>query len=103
MDEPLLRYLAVGYRPSDPKEIARVIRASAFLKMDENHRLWAKSKGIYDREIPPMKHRMKILSEIATALAFPNGKRLYDLVKERYYWDGMMADCLAVCASLIPR
>jgi hypothetical protein len=61
LDEPLLRYLAVGEKPSDPKEIARVIRASNFLSIDPDGKLWTKSKGAADREVPPMKDRMGII------------------------------------------
>jgi hypothetical protein len=50
-----------------------------------------------------MKNRMNILSKTATALAFPSGKKLHDLVKQRYYWDGLQADCLAVCTSILSR
>jgi hypothetical protein len=49
LDESLLRYLAVGEKPSDPKEIARVMRASNFLSLNPDGKLWTKSKGATDR------------------------------------------------------
>lgn len=30
------------------------------------------------------------------------GRRLYELLKERYYWSGMCRDCIAICTDSVP-
>jgi hypothetical protein len=61
LDEVLLRYLAVGEKPSDPREVARVMRASTFLDLESDGKLLIKLEGQPDRSIPPMKRRMGII------------------------------------------
>ena len=44
--------------------------------------------------IPAYRHRDKIIEEVATALGMTSGPRLYNLLRETYWWSGMRAACV---------
>jgi hypothetical protein len=60
LDKELLRYLAVGERPNDSAILDRVMRASRFINMDSEGRIWTNEGAAWERskrEIPPMRER----------------------------------------------
>ena len=62
LDESLLRFLSHREVPKDVTEYARVLRASKFLTLAENGKLWV--TGLPEgppREIPLLKNRSKIV------------------------------------------
>ncbi len=42
------------------------------------------------------------MSRAAGELGYPGGERLYQLLKTRFYWQGMRLDCITICQSLHP-
>ena len=55
-----------------------------------------------DREVVPICHRARLVSEAVKQLAYPGGDRLYLLLKVRYFWGYMRKDCLLVCSRATP-
>jgi hypothetical protein len=49
LDTDLLKYLAVGERPRDPAILDRVMRASRFLSMDSDGRIWTNEGAAWER------------------------------------------------------
>ena len=47
--------------------------------------------------------RKALVKEAAAQLGFPGGKRLYPLLKVRYYWAGMLRDCVQWCTVAPPN
>ena len=35
-------------------------------------------------------------------VGYPGGRHLYALLKAQYYWQGMVRDCIRVCATALP-
>ena len=58
-----MRYLAIREQPKNPKEVGRVERASRFMRICDEGRLWitAKSGGECDREVLPMRDRVTMI------------------------------------------
>jgi hypothetical protein len=59
-------------------------------------------KGELRREVPPICQRAELVTKCAVALAYPGGDRLYQALKQRYYWAHMHRDCCIACSSLPP-
>lgn len=49
------------------------------------------------REVPPLWERLDLIRRTYYSLGCPGGERLYQLLRERYYWHGMKRDCLHMC------
>lgn len=54
------------------------------------------------RIIPPPVDRPQIISNAQASLGFPGGSRLYKLLRNTFYWQGMHTDCIKVCAEALP-
>ena len=94
LDESLLRYLAHREEPHDPGEARRVLRAAEFVSMCEAGKLWMSTPGLKGwREVPPISKRRRLVEVTFRQCAYPSGERLYECLKEQYYWVGMKADC----------
>lgn len=59
-------------------------------------------KGECRRQVPPICTRAKLVATCAAALGYPGGDRLYQALKQRYYWAHMHRDCTQVCSTLPP-
>lgn len=104
LDESLLRYLALRERPHDLGEARRVLRASEFISMDDAGALWVSaSGGGITRQIPPIAARSRIVEVTFRQCAYPSGDKLYQCLKEHYYWNGMKADCSQHAALSLVR
>jgi hypothetical protein len=97
-----MSFLAIREFPENSKDSARVLRASQFIKLTDEGKLYLENEHRIKKFIPPMKNRVKLIKDVATALAFPAGIRVYNLIKTQYFWEGMLADCRSICSSLVP-
>lgn len=77
-----MKYLADDtYKPEDPKTLSRVLRASGFLKLDSQGRLWIDREGQPPRQVPLLRDRRQMIRKTMVSLAFPHGSRLYQLLR----------------------
>ena len=78
LDEPLLRYLALGEEPHHPQEARRVIRASEYISMADDGSLWTTAaRDSLERQIPPIVARKRIVEVTFKQGAYPSGEKLY--------------------------
>ena len=49
-----------------------------------------------------MYRRAGIICYAASSLAFPDPVRIYQLLRSRFFWGGMRADCIHTCSRLFP-
>ena len=65
---------------------SREARMASFIRWD-GEKLWiGPGEG---RQVPPIAQRKGMVLEAARQLGYPGGQRLYQLLKERYYWPHM--------------
>lgn len=55
-----------------------------------------------ERQVPPLHLREPLIVDAYRSLGCPGGQRLYELLRQRYYWSGMTRDCIRVCADQVP-
>jgi hypothetical protein len=55
------------------------------------------------RLIPPIYQRKDIIEEASQQTNMANGNALYEILRMHYYWNNMLADCLAIAASKLPK
>lgn len=55
------------------------------------------------RRVPVLRERADLVRSTMRALGFPNGRRLYECLREQFYWQGLLADCLEAAAHSMPR
>jgi hypothetical protein len=96
-EEVISKVMGLEVKSDNAEEANRVARVASWFKW-ENSKLWL--KGDLDREVPPICSRAHIIATAAQQLAYPGGGRLYQLLKPRFYWEGMKLDCIRVCQSL---
>jgi hypothetical protein len=81
-----------------------VLKASRYLHMDEQGRVWV--TGIEDgppREIPWLKRRAALVTQSLSTGAYPQGDRLYSMLRQAFFWPGMLHDCREAAAAALPR
>ena len=52
--------------------------------------------------MPPLVERVTIVREAAQRLGYPHGSTLAQLLCQRYYWHGLVADCVRLCSAWLP-
>ena len=104
LDEVLLRFLSHSEAPTDPVEYSRVLKASRFMYMDAAGRVWLRGDDdVPPRQIPLLKNRPKIITSSLTTGAYPSGDRLYSMLRQAFYWPGMLLDCREAASAALPR
>lgn len=104
LDDPLLRYLAIGEVPPDAGVRERVERAAQYVEMDGMGIIWLKAtKNMPSRCIPPIGRRERIAKRAFREGVFPSGDRLYEVLRIQYFWTGMRADCRSLAATSLVR
>ena len=86
--------------PTTFEEEERCKRVSKWFEWD-HPRLYL--QGNPRREVPPICTRAHLVAKCAVALAYPGGDRLYQALKQRYYWAHMHRDCNRICSTLAPQ
>ena len=101
-DDSLLLYLATGDLPpgTSPAAARRLVAAGEHLFWD-GARLWY-TVGDWEREVPPRWRRRQLVDEAQASLGYPGGRRLYALLKTRWYWPRMVSDCVELCSAALP-
>jgi hypothetical protein len=51
------------------------------------------------RLVPEFKYRKKIVLAALPMSGYASGRRLYELLKQHYYWTGMLQDCEEVART----
>ena len=60
-----------------------------------------RGRGYADLTVPPLYDRISIVRHVSGTLAFPDGERLYQLMRTRYFWPGLKRDCVLVARSSV--
>ena len=97
----LMYFVGQGGAPAvwTDETAARVARAASMYRWD-GERLWLLSKHYpsFKCNIPPIWCRRILIAEVQSTLGYPGGKRVAALVRQWYYWTGLLADCIEVCS-----
>ena len=96
-----MEHLATGYHDPDPEVLGRCLRAARWLTLDERGRLWASGRYYPRVEVPPLVSRRAVVEEAHAAMGYPQGYRLYQMLRGRYYWVGMHRDCVQVASACL--
>jgi hypothetical protein len=104
LDTDLMHQVVVGVaRPGvDDVTKARCEAAARHFRWD-GEKLHIRGQDGMEREVVPWGRRKRLVREVAAQLGFPGGKRLYPLLKVRYYWVAMQRDCIAWCTEVEPN
>ena len=97
LDAPLLNYLIDGKVPEVAEERQRVEKAAQFIEFKGGKLVLTNDKG--EVIVPPIRDRGKIIEEVAAAIGLTSSPRLYNLIRETYWWSGMRADCIKYCST----
>ena len=101
LDVELMEHLATGCLAEDVEVLTRCSRAARFLLLDDEGRLWSRGKEDTWVEVPPIGSRLAIVRKAHAACGYADGRRLLELMRSRYFWQGMARDCVATAnASL---
>ena len=76
-------------------------RATRYVTLADDGRLYVRGRHYTQLEVPPLYARLEIVRYMAGSLAFPDGNRLYQLLRQRFFWSGLQRDCLLVARSLV--
>ena len=89
-DRALMYRVSVGVcHPEWPPAVSmRCDAAARFLRWD-GEKLWIQGEPGTEREIVPPGDRKELVKTTAQQLGYPGGRRLYALLRERYYWAAM--------------
>ena len=94
LDMVLLRYLCDSVLPDDDQTRERILAASSFVSWTDS-RLWIRSDQLSNKvQIPPIRLRPQIIEALAQATGVPSGDRLYQLLRQAYWWRGMRLACM---------
>ena len=99
LDMELMNYLVMGALAADMDVLSRCTLAAHFLWLDEVGRLWTQGRGEVWVEIPPINSRLDIVRKAHMSLGYSSRARLCELLRSRFFWNGMSRDCLAVAAA----
>ena len=66
-----------------------------WLQWDDG-KLWAIAGGLCWR-IPPLAEMKSLVLQAACQLGFPSGARLAQWLGDRYYWHGLVCNCITLC------
>ena len=69
--------MAVGEKPQTYASLTRVLKASKYIKLDDDGHLYIIGEPHDYRRIIPMKDRIPIVKEVAKSMAYPHGDRVY--------------------------
>ena len=99
-----MKYLVMKVVPSEKADKLRVKRASRFLWVDERGVLWTKhpETGV-ECYIPPICEREDLIKEALKAMGFPNSNQLAETLRAQVFWEEMLADCIAISKTCLPR
>lgn len=69
----------------------------------DDHLYLKDQSGAPVRRVPALCERRDLIGEAAHNLAYPGGDRMYQVLKERYYWSHLREDCITVCREAWPK
>lgn len=99
LDRELVWHLN-GFALPEPA-LARCRRVAKYVSLGDDGRLRVRGRHYTELEVPPLYARLEVVRHAAGTLAFPDGDRLYQLLRQRFFWAGLRRDCLLVTQSLV--
>ena len=101
-DTELMIYVATGRLPDDlPVAKAQRLIAAGEHLVWEPERLWFCVED-WERQVPARWHRCGLEEEVQASLGYPGGRRVYALLRVKWYWPCMVSDCVQWCSATIP-
>jgi len=108
--DDILQYLLKGTLPADPKKAKSIRAQSKYYLVDTDQKALlrrATGFGIH-RVVPKAEDVQKILEEYhgSTEIGCHNSWNTYQMIAQRYYWDGMLRDIedfVKRCAACVRR
>jgi hypothetical protein len=104
LDEALLCYLSHKQLPVDAAEATRVVQASKYIHMNREGKVYISGplEGV-PRLVPEFRFRKQIVQAALPLSGFASGRRIYELLRQHYYWDGLLKDCEEVASASVVR
>ncbi len=101
LDTDLMRFICDGIPPEDEAKRELCIKAGLFVDFKDGKIIMNSHKG--GVQVPPLRDRHRIIDETAKMMGLPNGARLYQLLRETFWWRGMREECNRYCELSLAR
>lgn len=102
LDAALMKYLYYGVLPDDVLECERVVSASKWMSVGSKGELFTVNQDGRLRQVPPISERQGILKEYHLSSGMCSGERLYQIIRQAYYWHGLRGDCNKYVSKCMP-